>query len=135
MSYSTNQHHIFHYNEKKRVKERVNIMLYLSNILVIQPCVLLQQEELVPHPSSFGASQRHSVGVLPRQRQRRPPPTPCSPLQGPQPVPMGTQVRPEDQQEKDSSASQHDCQVSSYKGFNHSLIVVYGLFPLGVSVK
>lgn len=134
MSYSTNQHHIFHYNEKKRVKERVNIMLYLSNILVIQPCVLLQQEELVPHPSSFGASQRHSISVLSHQRQPHPcvpPPPPCSPPQGSQSIPMGTQVCPEDQQEKYSSSSQHG-QASSYKAPNTAWLseMFYSLWVL-----
>lgn len=64
---------------------------YLSDILHVCPGVLLQQKELVPHPTSLGAPERNSVGVLSCQ-PRGPPPPPCSPPQGPEAVPWRAEV-------------------------------------------
>ncbi len=64
---------------------------YLSDILHVCPGVLLQQKELVPHPTSFGAPERNSIGVLSCQ-PCGPPPPPCSPSQGPEPVPWRAEV-------------------------------------------
>lgn len=65
---------------KRRNTESVWVS-YLSDVLHVRPGVLLQQKELVPHPTSFGAPERNAIGVLSRQ-PRGPPPPPCSPSQG-----------------------------------------------------
>lgn len=70
--------------------EEEKVESHLSDVLHVCPGVLLQQKELVPHPPSFRASQRHSVGIL--SRQSRPPPPPCSPSQGPEPVAWRAEV-------------------------------------------
>lgn len=72
-------------------KTESKFWIYLSDVLHVRPGVLLQQKELVPHPPSFGAPQRNSIGVLSRQ-PRGPPPPPCSPSQGPEPGPWRAEV-------------------------------------------
>lgn len=74
-----------------RAKKERKFLNYLSNILQVRPGVLLQQKELVPHPTSFGAPERHSVGVLSCQ-SCGPPPPPCSPSQGSETVPWRAEV-------------------------------------------
>lgn len=64
---------------------------YLPDVLHIRPGVLLQQEELVPHPASFGAPEWNSIGVLSCQ-PHGPPPPPCSPSQGPETIPRAAEV-------------------------------------------
>lgn len=74
------------------VTKRESVSLdYLSDILHVRPGVLLQQKELVPHPSSFGAPEWDSIGVLSCQ-PCGPPPPPCSPSQGPETVPWRAEV-------------------------------------------
>ena len=75
---------------KEKKTENV-FWIYLSDVLHVCPGVLLQQKELVPHPPSFGAPERNSIGVLSRQ-PRGPPPPPCSPSQGPEPGPWRAEV-------------------------------------------
>lgn len=67
------------------------IFNYLSDILHVRPGVLLQQKELVPHPSTFGSPQRHSIGVLSRQ-SCGPLVPPCSSPKGPEPVTRRAEV-------------------------------------------
>lgn len=74
-----------------RKKTESKFWIYLSDVLHVRPGVLLQQKELVPHPPSFGAPERNSIGVLSRQ-PRGPPPPPCSPSQGPEPGPWRAEV-------------------------------------------
>lgn len=69
----------------ERKNREITLSNYLSDILHVWPGVLLQQKELVPHPTSFGAPQWHSVGILSCQSYG-PPPPPCSPSQGPESV-------------------------------------------------
>lgn len=65
--------------------------IYLPDVLHVRAGVLLQQKELVPHPTSFGAPEWNSIGVLSRQ-PRGPLPPPCSPPQGSEPVPRKAEV-------------------------------------------
>lgn len=75
--------------ERKNIES--TLLNYLSDILHVCPGVLLQQKELVPHPTPFGALQWHSIGVLSCQ-SCGPPPPPCSPSQGPESVSRRAEV-------------------------------------------
>lgn len=87
---------------------------YLSDILHVRPGVLLQQKELVPHPTSFGAPEWNSVGVLSCQ-PCGPPPPPCSPSQGPETVPWRAEVDHGPQhQQKTSFPSLHDDTTTAF---------------------